>query len=392
ILVNQIEINVDTLDFEGFIRASPGDSVIIQLNLTEEGSSSYVENATVFYSWIFGNGYFNYLGNGIYEKKLNIPSSVEGSFNFEIVISKGGGLYRTKEFSFFLEIVPGEGPNAFIMIIIIIGLTAIIGILGTLSLRNYVIIPRRRAREAELLSKIQVFKDVWNIRAVVIIHKESGLPVYSQEISIMEGEEDSFLVSGFIQAITAFSEAFIKKEFRTYNKLTTDYEYLKSIIDLDFKFFQLVVCDYETVRVLVILREEASELLKKQLFALATAIDSQFGEEFKNFSGSLSHLNKSLKEYLNKFLFLHYNNSFEMTPNRDYLNSIIESGELTKLEKRLINVITSMTKIKKEFTLRGAIDLIHEKNEDLVLEALNTLILHKIIFSPYSPQIDQKKK
>ncbi|MFX0012650.1 MAG: hypothetical protein ACFE9R_20230, partial [Candidatus Hermodarchaeota archaeon] len=31
ILVNQIEINVDTLDFEGVIRASPGDSVIIQL-------------------------------------------------------------------------------------------------------------------------------------------------------------------------------------------------------------------------------------------------------------------------------------------------------------------------------------------------------------------------
>ena len=390
-LVNQIEINVDILDCEGFIRASPGDSVIIRLNLTEKGSSSYVENATVYYSWTFGGGYFNYLGNGIYEKKLNVPSSVKGNFNFEIVISKSGGLYMTKDFSFLLEIVPVEGPNALI-IIIIIGLIATIGILGTLSLRSYVIIPRRRAREAELLSKIQVFKDVWNIRAVVIIHKESGLPVYSQEISIMEREEDSFLVSGFIQAITAFSETFIEREFRTYSKLATDYEYLKSIIDLDFKFFQLVVCDHETVRVLVILREEASEHLKKQLFALATAIDSQLGEEFRNFSGSLKHLNKQLSEYLNKFLFLHYNDSFEMTSNRDYLNSIIESGDLTKLEIRLINVITSMTKIKKEFTLRGAIDLIHEKNEDLVLEALNTLILRKIIFSPYFSQIDQKKK
>ncbi|MFX0074212.1 MAG: hypothetical protein ACFE96_02120 [Candidatus Hermodarchaeota archaeon] len=391
ILVNQIEINVDIPDFEGFLRATPGDSVIIKLNLTEVGSSAYVENATVFYSCFLGRGYFNYLGNGLYEKKLNIPAGIEGKYNFEVVISKSGGLYRTKEFSFFLEIVPEEGPNTFMMFIII-GLIVIIGILGTLSLRSYVIIPKRRAREAELLSKIQVYKDVWNIRAVVIIHKESGLPVYSEEISIMEKEEDSFLISGFIQAITAFSETFIEKEFRAYSKLTTDYEYLRTIIDLDFKFFQLVVCDYETVRTLVVLREEASDRLKEQLYLLTKSIDTQFNEEFRNFKGSLNHLNKQLYELINQFLFLHYNNSFELTSNRNYLDSKIESGELTKLEKRLINVITSMTKIKKEFTLRGAIELIHEKNEDLVLEAINTLISQKIILSPSSPKIDHKKK
>jgi hypothetical protein len=208
----------------------------------------------------------------------------------------------------------------------------------------------------------------------------------------MENEEDSFLVSGFIQAITAFSETFIEKEFRTYGKLATDYEYLRTIIDLDFKFFQLVVCDYETVRVLVVLREEASDRLKEQLYLLTKAIDSQFNEEFRNFKGTLNHLNKQLHELLNQFLYLHYNNSFELTPNKNYLDSKIESGELTKLEKRLINVITSMIKIKKQFRLREAIDLIHEKNEDLVLEAIHTLISQKIIISPFSPKIEQKKK
>jgi hypothetical protein len=44
------------------------------------------------------------------------------------------------------------------------------------------------------------------------------------------------------------------------------------------------------------------------------------------------------------------------------------------------------------FTLRAAIDMIEEKNEDLVLEALNSLILRKAIISPYSSKLYQKKK
>ncbi|MFX0048718.1 MAG: hypothetical protein ACFE8G_11200, partial [Candidatus Hermodarchaeota archaeon] len=391
IFVNQVEINVETIDFEGLISGVPGGSVLIRLNLTESGSSNFIENATVFYSWNFGAGYFNYLGNGIYENKLSLPSGFEGNYNFKIIISKEGVLYKTKEFAFFIEIRQLEGPNIIIWIIII-SLIAIVGILGALSLRSYVIIPKRREREAELLGKIQVYKDVWNIRAVVVIHRKSGLPVFSKDISIMEKGQDSFLISGFVQAITAFSESFVEKEFRAYSKLATDYEYLKSIIDLDFKFFQLLVCDHETVRVLVVLRDEASERLKKQIYLLANALHSQFGEEFRNFSGTLNHLYKPLDEYLNKFLFLYFNNSFEMTPNKNYLNSLIESGELTKLEKRLINVITSMTKIKKQFTLREAIELIDEVNEDLVLEAINTLILQKLILSPYSSKLVQKKE
>jgi hypothetical protein len=51
-----------------------------------------------------------------------------------------------------------------------------------------------------------------------------------------------------------------------------------------------------------------------------------------------------------------------------------------------------MTKINKMFTLRTVIDLIEEKNEDIVLEALNSLILRKVIISPYSSKLYQKKE
>ncbi|MBY8989009.1 MAG: hypothetical protein KGD61_11195, partial [Candidatus Lokiarchaeota archaeon] len=390
ILVDQLEIEVEILNFEGIVSGAPGDTVTIRLNLTEIGSSTFIENATVFYSWTFGLGYFDYVGSGIYELKLNLPTGLGGNYDFELVISKEGIIYETKVFSFFVAITQVEGPNLLIWIIII-GLIALSGVFGVMSLRSYVILPKRRQREADLLDTVQVFKDVRNIRAVILIQRDSGLPIYSEEIA-MEKDQDRFLISGFIQAITAFSEAFVAEEFRSSKKLATDYEYLRTIIDLDFKFFQLLVCDFETVRVLLILKEEASEQLKKQLYILATALHSRFGEDFKNFSGTLGKIDKELQKLLYQLLFLHYNMSFEVTPNKDYLQSIIESGDLTKLETRLINVISAMTKLNKRFTLRSATAQIEEKNEDLVLEALNTLVARKIIISPYSQEISQKKK
>jgi len=390
VFVNQIEIIVDTPDFEGLISGAPGETILIKLNLTETGSTNYIENATVFYSWDFGAGYFNEIGSGIYELELSLPTGFVGSYDFELIISKEGIRYKTKEFTFFIDINQVEGPNLFIWIIIF-ALIAISGILGVLSLRSYVFLPKRRKREAELISKIQVFKDVWNIRAVILIHRESGLPLYSEEISIKEKDQDSTLISGFVQAITAFSEAFVGEEFETSKKLATDYEYLKTIIDLDFRFFQLLVCDFETVRVLLILRDTASERLKKQLYLLATVLHSQFGNEFLNFKGILQHLTNDFQEFLNQILFLHYNREFEITPNKDYFKSIFESEELTILERRLINVIISMTKINKTFTIKEAIKLIEEKNEDLILEAFISLIQRKIIVSPYFPKLKQKK-
>ena len=388
IFVNQLEINVDTLDFEGIISGTPGESILIRLNLTETNSSNIVENATVFYSWNFDQGYFNYIGSGIYELRLHLPTGFVGNYNFKLIISKEGTLYRNKEFTFYIDMV--EGPNLFILIIIF-SLIAISGILGILSLRTYVILPKRRKKEAELISKIQVFKDVWNTRAVILIDIKSGIPMYSEEISFMEKDHDSFLISGFIQAIIAFSQTFLEEEFKDSSKRATDNEYLKTSIELDFKFFQLLICDYKTIRVLLILRDTASERLKRQLYLLAVALNSQFSEEFRKFKGILNVIKNELREFLYQFLFLHYNGTFEITSNKNYLNSILESSELTKLERRLINVISSMTKINKTFTLKAAIDLIEEKNEDLVLEALNSLILRKIITSTYSSKLNQKK-
>ncbi|MHA1212474.1 MAG: hypothetical protein ACTSSH_08440, partial [Candidatus Heimdallarchaeota archaeon] len=339
-LVNQIEIDVQTIDFPDSIDLNIGEKIQLKINLTEFGTNNFIENVNISYYWDFGLGYFEEIGGGIYKLEIVINENMVGSNKITLIITKEGAVYKAKESSFLLVIDEPEFP-VFIVWIIIIVSAAIISILGTLSLRAYVILPRRRKKEAELISTVQVFKDVWDIRAVILIHKDSGLPLYSDEISALEGDRDTTLISGFVQAITAFSETMIQQEFNESRKLATDYEYLRTIIDLDFKFFQLLVCDYDTIRVLLILRSAASERLKKHLYLLAVAINSKFGDKFRAFTGDVGELKEELQDLFNQFLFLHYSRTFEISLNKKYLNAILESGELTKMETRLVNVIKS---------------------------------------------------
>jgi hypothetical protein len=93
---------------------------------------------------------------------------------------------------------------------------------------------------------------------------------------------------------------------------------------------------------------------------------------------------------INQFLSLHYIEPFEVNRDLKYVNVVLNSKELTKMETRLFNVITSITSKNKEFNLQTSIEQIHEKDENLVLEALDTLIKKKLIVSTYSEKIKGK--
>ena len=308
----------------------------------------------------------------------------------KIFVSKEDSIYKTTEFSFIVEIRRIEPPNIFLWVVII-SLIAFSGILGILSLRTYVILPQKRKREAELIDKIQVYKDVNNIQAVMLIQKSSGLPIYTQQIRIFDRDDDSVIVSGFIQAITNFSEVLIDKEFSKYKDIKTRSEYSKYIIELDFNIFYLLVCDYDTVRILIFLREKSSERLKKQLYFLILALNSQYSEKFTQFIGDINSIRNEIVYMLNQFLFIHYIEKFKVNEDKKYVDAIINSSELKKIETRLFNVILSITKENKEFNLQDPITMIHEKNKDIVLEALDTLIRKKLIISTYSAGLKPKK-
>ncbi|GAH09263.1 unnamed protein product, partial [marine sediment metagenome] len=65
----------------------------------------------------------------------------------------------------------------------------------------------------------------------------------------------------------------------------------------------------------------------------------------------------------------------------EYIARLRKESELNSMETRILNVVFSIAKNKKEFYLKTIFDVIHEKNQDLIIDAIETL-LSKQIFIP----------
>jgi hypothetical protein len=394
ITVNQIEFDVQTIDFQDSIEVNSGEKTQIRINLTEIGTMEFIENATISYSWDFGNGYFEEIGGGIYEVELDIPDNIRGSFKVSLIISTENILYKATQSSFLLVIIEPEFPVFIIWIIIIIS-AAIISILGILSLRAYVFLPMKKKRDLELQQRIQLFIDVWNIQAFLAIHKKSGLALYNKTISIFKNQNET-IISGFIQAISIFSESLVDGDTLVNRKSNIQDKYLKNVFELDFKYFYLLVCEYKAIRTILIVKERSSNRLRKQLYLLTVAIYKQFPEKLEHFNGSIAGIKDGISFLLNKFLFLYYYEPFSLTNNESYFNKIKNSGDLIAMETRIINVILSEFKSEKEFKLNTLIGSVHEENKDLVLDGIRSLIKRKILVSShldkFSPKIDKNFK
>ncbi|MBY9016784.1 MAG: hypothetical protein KGD68_13930, partial [Candidatus Lokiarchaeota archaeon] len=379
ILVKQIEMNVDTIDFQDSIESYSGESLVIRINLTELISANYIENTTISYSWEFGLGNFNEVGNGIYEVELEIPDNIQGNFKVTLIISTDNVLYKAKQTSFIVVVSPKELPDIVIWIIVI-GLSILIGVLGILSLRSYVILPQRRKKEADLLSRTQKFKDIQNIQAVVAIHRYSGIPLYLKSYSILEKHKKE-LFSGFIQAIITVGEEMVGK--REVNHDFTKFDNSdgsRSIIELDFKYFYCLICDRQDLRMIFILNERASNRLKKLISDLSLGVMLDLSQQIENWDGAIHEFELKLPPIIAKYVELYYKDAFKIN-NAEYIAKLRKESELSSMETRILNVIYSIAKSKKEFHLDTIFEVIHEKNQDLIIEAIETLINKQIIMS-----------
>jgi len=92
---------------------------------------------------------------------------------------------------------------------------------------------------------------------------------------------------------------------------------------------------------------------------------------------------EKLRKELKQFLFLYYYEPFSLTNNESYFNKIKNSGDLTTMETRIINVILLEFISEKLFKLNTLVGFVHEENKDLVLDGIRSLIKRKILVSPY---------
>ncbi|MBY9009452.1 MAG: hypothetical protein KGD74_06270 [Candidatus Lokiarchaeota archaeon] len=378
--LNRIEFDVDIVGHEDAnptVKTDIGSNLNLQIELLDFETNQSIVNATVLYEWAYGVGELIEVTPGIYQLSTKLPENVQGNFIFNLIISKEGNVYKTTQSSFLLVIGEPEFPVLLIWIIILIS-AAIISVLGVLSLRSYVILPRKRKKEADLLSRTQKFKDIQNIQAIVAIHRYSGIPLYSKSYSILEKSKKE-LFSGFIQAIITVGEEMVGK--REIDRELTKFENSdgsRTILELDFKYFYCLICDRDDLRVIFILNEKGSDQLKKLISDLSLGIMFDLSELIENWDGAIHEIESKLPPVIAKYVDLYYKEAFKIN-DTEYIAKVRKESELNSMETRILNVIYSIAKSKSEFYLKTIFEVVHEKNQDLIIDAIETLINKQVI-------------
>ncbi len=388
IIIGQIPIEVLTIDFDDSIDAYIGEDISIEIQLKEVGSNIYIDGAVVSYSWEYGVGTLDGKGSGIYKLDLEIPDDIEeDDYKITLIISKEGSEYKSTEFSFIVDITQEEAEEDPLLFWIIVSvLVAVIGVLAVLSYRSYVLLPRKRRKESDLLARTQRFKDLQNIQAVVIIHKSGGVPVYLKSYSILEHQKKE-LFSGFIQAITTIGE-----EISGNKTVISEEEDLKKeerVLEIDFKHFHCLIADKGDIRAIFILREKSSERLRNLVKEFSLYLYSKLKDRFATWDGSLDEFERDIPPILNEHFELFYKEPVKLT-KPEIIAKIRKEDELNSMELRILNVIYSLLKGKgkSEFYLDRILELVYEENKDLIIDSIETLIGRKIII----PSTDEKYK
>jgi hypothetical protein len=241
-----------------------------------------------------------------------------------------------------------------------------------------VILPRRRKKEAELLARTQRFKDIQNIQAIVAIQRDSGIPLYNKSYSILVKHKKE-IFSGFVQAIITVGEEMVGKRRKFGDVVKFDEEDgSRTILELDFKYFYCLICDRQDLRIIFVLNERASDRLKKVISDLSLGAMLELSEQLENWDGAIHEFEVLFPPIINKYVELYFKETFTIN-NAKFIAKLRKEVELNSMETRILNVLYSIAKNKREFYLENIFKIIHEKNRDIVIDAIEGLIKKQII-------------
>ncbi len=279
----------------------------------------------------------------------------------------------------YIEFIPEEDISAFLLGVFITILLVIIGILGSLSLRSYVILPRQQRKKSYLVLKTQKFKDIRNLQAIIAMHKPSGLPVFTQSYSsIMKGKNTLF--SGFIQAVSIIGEEITRSDKKDGKmKKSKDKIDFHKVIELDLKQFHCLVLDVEELRTVVILKTKSSKRLKEILVHFSFALYVKISNKLKNWDNDLYSLDEVVRPLIHEYFDIYYKDPFKVNIEESELLKYKKKLNLSKFEFQIMNAIFMILKEKSHFKLMDILERETDKNEDEIINALESLMEFKLI-------------
>jgi hypothetical protein len=337
---------------------------------------------------------FKELSLGTNDLKPYIVPNVDPSFSIIIFLADTFALDQIITFSIddvnltisYIKYTNDSFPYYLIWIILII-LLVIIAVLSGLSLRSYILIPRKIKKKSALLSRTQKFKDAENIQGILLIHNPSGLPLFSRNYSdLMEGNKTLF--SGFLQAISIVGEEVIRKDYIKSKGVQSNLvNGIHNVLELDFKHFYCLISDIEELRTVLILRNKASKRIKRLLLNFGLSVYAKYSEILKDWNHDTNQFLEGIPPLLDNFFNLNYKLFYTLTIEKSDLESLKKTLKSSRIDFRILNEIISISEENHIFKLNSILNRLSSKSEDMVIETIELLIEKKLLIPADSIEI-----
>jgi hypothetical protein len=211
-LVNKVPMKVNPLTP---LRAPEYQELVIEVEIVESDTNNSVSGANVSLNIMTLGASLHMdetgMGTGIYRSSLIMPEAGDISYDATIIVEKEN-YELTQDFRFAL--IPTFDANARLFRAIINYSNQIMIIVGVLvaAVAGQKYYSRKNRRKHALARDIKArFDDANNLLGVVVLHKLSGLPIYSK---ILKSGLEEGMLSAFITAIMHFRAEFDKRRER----------------------------------------------------------------------------------------------------------------------------------------------------------------------------------
>ena len=200
---------------------------------------------------------------------------------------------------------------------IVLIMILLVAVLYNVVLRK-VVIPRKLERHNFLAKISSAFEDAANIQNVLVIHKASGTCLFFKAYG--KSSLDPDLITGFLTAIQSFGAEMSGN---------------KSLEELTWQDYQLVLGEGALIRVALVLASKASGILKGLVPQFVAKYEASYKDKLANWRGDLTSFRDSVKVINDVFdtaiILPHKRSDMPVTPRSSLAKKIMEvAGTLTK--------------------------------------------------------------
>ncbi|MHA2008808.1 MAG: hypothetical protein ACXABO_10030 [Promethearchaeota archaeon] len=280
--VSKYPVNLEILEIEGFSKQYIyGKKILIEGKLINNETGLPIEgeqiNVEIYDSTQALIEIKSDITNeeGLIQVEYTLPSGYNG-ISIKLTYSASETFYSQGESTQPLEIslISQSEYNINIFLSFLPYIGAAVGIIvGTFAVVKYRKSKQRRVWEEEAL----ILDDLIKTSYVMIIHKDVGVSIYDKQIS--HEKIDADLISGFLQAISAF---------RTEIKKTSGENLEKKGFEMDYYDFKIVITDGHYIRTALILEGTPSDKLKENQWIFTEHFEKRYEAALEDFTGDVT--------------------------------------------------------------------------------------------------------